>query len=91
MRINELLDIRSIELDAQVSDKLEAIDYMTKLMEQSGNLTDREAYKEGILSREQEGTTGIGDGIAIPHSKCAAVKKPGLAAMVVKNGVDYDS
>lgn len=91
MRINDLLDIRSIDLDAKVSTKMEAIDHMIGLMENSGNLTDREGYKAGVLAREEEGTTGIGDGIAIPHSKCAAVKKAGLAAMVVRNGVDYDS
>lgn len=91
MRINELLDIRSIDLDASVATKMEAIDTMTKLMENSGNLKNREAYKEGVLAREGEGTTGIGDGVAIPHAKCAAVKKAGLAAMVVKDGVDYDA
>ena len=91
MRINELLNIQSIDLDAQVSTKLEAIDHMTKLMEKGGNLKNREDYKKGVLAREEEGTTGIGDGVAIPHSKCAAVKKAGLSAMVVKNGVDYDA
>lgn len=91
MRINELLDIHSIDLDAHVSTKMETIDYMTKLMEKGGNLKDRNAYKEGVLAREGEGTTGIGDGVAIPHAKSAAVKKAGLAAMVVKNGVDYDA
>lgn len=91
MRINELLDIRSIDLDASVSTKMEAIDTMTKLMEKGGNLKNREAYKEGVLAREEEGTTGIGGGVAIPHAKCAAVKKAGLAAMVVKEGVDYDA
>ena len=91
MRINELLDIQSVDLDARVSTKLEAIDHMTKLMEKGGKLKNREQYKEGVIAREEEGTTGIGDGVAIPHSKCAAVKKAGLAAMVVKNGVEYDA
>ena len=91
MRISELLDIRAIDVNASVGSKAEAIDYMTHLMEESGNLYDREAYKKGVLAREEEGTTGIGEGIAIPHSKCAAVKHAGLAAMVVKDGVDYES
>lgn len=91
MRISELLSLQAIDVNASVASKAEAIDYMTRLMEKSGNLNDREAYKKGVLAREEEGTTGIGDGIAIPHSKCAAVKRAGLAAMVVKDGVDYES
>ncbi len=91
MRISELLSLKAVDVNASVSSKAEAIDYMTRLMEKSGNLNDREAYKKGVLAREEEGTTGIGDGIAIPHSKCAAVKHAGLAAMVVKGGVDYES
>ncbi len=91
MRINELLSKQAIDLNVSVSSKMEAIDYMTGLMEKAGNLYDREGYKEGVLAREEEGTTGIGEGIAIPHSRCAAVKKAGLAAMVVKDGVDYEA
>mgnify|MGYP002581548144 CR=1 FL=1 len=91
MRINELLSKQAIDLKVNVSSKAEAIDYMTRLMEKSGNLSDRETYKKGVLAREEESTTGIGDGIAIPHSKNAAVKKAGLAAVVIPNGVDYES
>lgn len=91
MRINELLSKQAIELNVSVSSKMEAIDYMTGLMERAGNLYDREGYKQGVLAREEEGTTGIGEGIAIPHSRCAAVKKAGLAAMIVKDGVDYEA
>ncbi len=91
MRISELLSLQAIDVNASVASKAEAIDYMTRLMEKSGNLNDREAYKKGVLAREEEGTTGIGEGIAIPHSKCAAVKRAGLAAMVVRDGVDYES
>ncbi len=91
MRISELLSLQAIDVNASVASKAEAIDYMTRLMEKSGNLSDREEYKKGVLAREEEGTTGIGEGIAIPHSKCAAVKHAGLAAMVVKDGVDYES
>ena len=91
MRISELLSPEAIDVNASVASKAETIDYMTRLMEKSGNLKDREAYKQGVLAREEEGTTGIGEGIAIPHSKCAAVKHAGLAAVVVKDGVDYES
>ena len=91
MRINELLSKQAIALNVSVSSKMEAIDYMTGLMERAGNLYDREGYKQGVLAREEEGTTGIGEGIAIPHSRCAAVKKAGLAAMIVKDGVDYEA
>lgn len=91
MRISELLSLQAIDVNASAASKAEVIDYMTHLMEKSGNLNDREAYKQGVLAREAEGTTGIGEGIAIPHSKCAAVKRAGLAAVVVKDGVDYES
>lgn len=91
MRISELLSQNAIDVNASVASKAEAIDYMTRLMERSGNLKDREAYKKGVLAREEEGTTGIGNGIAIPHSKCAAVERAGLAAMIVREGVDYAS
>lgn len=91
MRINELLSKQAIALNVSVSSKMEAIDYMTGLVERAGNLYDREGYKQGVLAREEEGTTGIGEGIAIPHSRCAAVKKAGLAAMIVKDGVDYEA
>ena len=91
MRINELLSKQAIALNVSVSSKMEAIDYMTGLMERAGNLYDREGYKQGVLAREEEGTTGIGEGIAIPHSRCAAVKKAGLVAMIVKDGVDYEA
>ena len=91
MRISELLSLQAIDLNTKAASKAEVIDYMTRLMEKAGNLNDREAYKKGVLAREEEGTTGIGEGIAIPHAKSAAVKKAGLAAAVIKDGVDYDS
>lgn len=91
MRIRELLSEKAIDLNVSVSSKMEAIDYMTGLMNRAGNLYDREGYKQGVLAREEEGTTGIGEGIAIPHSRCAAVKRAGLAAMVIKGGVDYEA
>ena len=63
---------------------------MVDLMAAS-NIRDKETYKAGALKRESEGTTGIGEGIAIPHAKTDAVQKPGLAAMVIQEGTDYDS
>lgn len=91
MRITDLLDKRSIDLDGKVSTKQETLDRMIALMNASGKLKDRDAYAVKVYAREQEGTTGIGEGIAIPHAKCAAVSRPGLAAMVVKGGVDFDA
>lgn len=91
MRITDLLDPAGIELNAAVNSKAEAIDRLIDLMNDAGNLNDKAAYKAAVLNREKSGTTGIGEGIAIPHAKTTAVKKAGLAAMVVKNGVDFDS
>lgn len=91
MKIVDLLKKESIDLNGTVSDKKETIEKMVSLMAAGGNITDVERYKEGVFLREEEGTTGIGEGIAIPHAKTDAVAKPGLAAMVVKDGVDYDS
>ncbi len=91
MRITDLLDKKSISLDASPKSKNEALDQIIELMAESGKLSDIEAYKKQVYAREEESTTGIGEGIAIPHGKCSAVSKPGLAAMVVKDGVDFDS
>lgn len=91
MRIIDLLDKRSVSLDSAVSSKSEALDAVIDLMCKSGKISDREEYRKKVYAREEESTTGIGEGIAIPHGKCDAVKAPGLAAMVVKNGVDFDS
>ena len=91
MRIRELLSRQSIALGAKSANKKDIIEKMTVLMEASGNLTDRKQYLKGVLKREAEGTTGIGEGVAIPHAKNAAVKKAGLAAMVLKQTVDFDS
>ena len=91
MRITDLLDVKSISLDLAPGSKSEALDMAIDLMVKSGKINDREAYKKQVYLREEESTTGIGEGIAIPHGKCDAVDKPGLAAMVIKNGVDFDS
>lgn len=91
MRIRELLKKEGIALGVKVDSKDAAIDYLIDLHAKSGNITDKAEFKKGILAREESGSTGVGDGIAIPHSKNAAVKQPGLAAMTVPDGVDYDS
>ena len=91
MRITDLLDARSILLDASPKSKSEALDQIVDLMVRSEKINDKEAYRKQVYAREEESTTGIGEGIAIPHGKCDAVTKPGLAAMVVKDGVDFDS
>ena len=91
MKITELLDVKSIALNVNVSSKDETIDKLIDLMYESGKISDKSEYKKGILAREALSTTGIGDGIAIPHAQVATVKKAGLAAMTIQNGVDYDS
>ena len=91
MRITDLLDKRSISLNETPKTKSEALDRIIDLMVASGKINDREAYREQVYAREEESTTGIGEGIAIPHGKCDAVTKPGLAAMVVKDGVEFDA
>ena len=91
MRITGLLDKRAISLDAAPKSKQEALDTIIDLMLKSGKIDDKEAYRKQVYAREEESTTGIGEGIAIPHGKCSAVNAPGLAAMVVKDGVDFES
>jgi len=91
MRITDLLKADGIKLNSQVSSKSAAIDELVDLHEKCGNLKDVAAYKEGILKREQMGTTAIGMEVAIPHAKSEAVKAPALAAITVPNGVDYES
>lgn len=91
MKITELLKPESIGLGVNVSNKEEAIDSLVSLMEKGGRLHDKAGYKEGILARESLGSTAVGDGIAIPHAKVAAVKEPGLAAITVPDGVDYEA
>lgn len=91
MRITDLLKACSVELNGTPQTKEETIKQMVALMEKGGNVTDVEKYKAGVFAREEEGTTGIGEGIAIPHAKTDAVNAPGLAAMVIPAGVDYDA
>ena len=91
MKIRDLLAVESIDLNGKVTGKNETIDAMVALMAKSGKINDVEKYRKGVYAREEEGTTGIGEGIAIPHCKSDAVSEPGLAAMVIKDGVDFDA
>lgn len=91
MRIRELLAVESIELNGKANGKKAVLDKMVDLMAKSGKIKDIDVYRKGVYAREEESTTGIGEGIAIPHCKSDAVIRPGLAAMVVPNGVDFDS
>ena len=91
MRIRELLAVESIDLNAKAASKKEALDHAVDLMARSGKISDVETYRNGVYAREEEGTTGIGEGIAIPHCKSDVVKAPGLAAMRVAGGVDFQS
>ena len=91
MRIVDLLHEQGIDLNFAPKNKAEAIDMLVELMDKTGNLNDKDGYKEAILAREDLSTTGIGDGIAIPHGKTKAVKNASLAAAVSKEGVDYDA
>ena len=91
MRVRDLLGAESIELQGKAATKKEVIEQMVQLMAKRGNINDLEKYEKGVFAREEEGTTGIGEGIAIPHCKSDAVSAPGLAAMVLPQGVDYDA
>ena len=91
MKITDLLKKSGIALNPSVNTKEEAINKLVDLMDSTGRLNDKNAYKDAVLARESLSTTGIGDNIAIPHAKTTAVKEPGLSAMVLAKGIDYDS
>jgi fructose PTS system EIIBC or EIIC component len=91
MRITDLLDPRSIRLNGTARDKSDAITQMVDLISASGKITNRTQYTDGVYEREKEGSTAVGDGIAIPHCKSDAVTAPALAAMTVPAGVDYEA
>lgn len=91
MRIIDLLKKESIVPGAEITSRAEAIDLLIDLHEKAGDLTNKAEYKKGILKREEEGTTAIGEGIAIPHAKSEAVKQAGLTAITVPGGVDYQA
>lgn len=89
MKIRDLLKPESVIINADIDSKDQAIQKLIDLHDAAGNLSDKQIYTEGILKREEESTTAVGEGIAIPHAKSEAVKKPGLAAMTVPEGIDY--
>lgn len=91
MRITDLLAPESIQLSLEAADKTDVLNKMVDLMAKSGKINDVETYRKGVFAREEEGTTGVGDGIAIPHCKAAAVSAPGLAAATVPAGVEYEA
>ena len=91
MRVTELLKNASIDLNAHVKDKQDAIAHLADLMEKGGNLKNKAQYLKDVRAREASGTTGLGDGIATPHAKSAGVKAPGLAAMTIPEGIDFES
>jgi fructose PTS system EIIBC or EIIC component len=91
MKIRDLLSEACIELNGQAADKKDVLNQMVDLMAKGGAIRDVEKYRAGVFAREEEGNTGTGEGIAIPHCKSDAVSKPALAAMVIKNGVDFQA
>ncbi len=91
MKIRDLLDPKSIKLNGSAASKADAIEQMVSLMAKSGKISDVEVYHKGVLAREEESTTAVGEGVAIPHCKSDSVKAPGLAAMTIPAGVDYDA
>ena len=91
MKITDLLSKDAIKLNGIANSKQDAINKLVDLMAKNGNLTNKEKYTQVVLKREEEGSTGIGEGIAIPHGKTDAVSKPGLSAMVINDGVEFDS
>ena len=91
MKIVDLINKKSISLNLKATDKSDAIDKLVDLVNNSGNLNNKEEYKKAIIARENQSTTGIGEGIAIPHAKTSSVKNACLAAAICKDGVDYES
>lgn len=91
MQITDLLKRESVELNGSAGSKAEALDKLIQLMVKQGNIADPEEYRKKVFAREEEGSTGVGEGVAIPHAKTAAVTRPGLAFMRCANGVEFDS
>lgn len=91
MQITDLLKRESVELNGSAGSKAEALDKLIQLMVKQGNIADPEEYRKKVFAREEEGSTGVGEGVAIPHAKTAAVTRPGLAFMRCSDGVEFDS
>ena len=91
MRITDLLKASAIDLNVSAKSKEDVLKQAVELMAKQGNITDKEEYLKAVFAREEEGTTGVGEGIAIPHGRCEGVSDPGLIAMVIPAGVDYEA
>ena len=91
MKITDLLSKESVLLNADVNDKEACLVKLVDLMDASGKISDKKSYLDAVYEREKEGTTGVGNGIAIPHGRCSGVKEPGLAAMTIPSGVEYNA
>ena len=91
MKITDLLSKESVLLNADVNDKEACLVKLVDLMDASGKISDKKSYLDAVYEREKEGTTGVGNGIAIPHGRCKGVKEPGLAAMTINGGVEYNA
>ena len=91
MKITDLLKKESIDLNVKISNKDELLEKAIDLMMKNGNILDKEKYKKLVFEREKEGSTGIGERIAIPHGKVDCVKNPGISAMVIPDGANFDS
>lgn len=91
MKITDLLKESAVLLNVSAADKEDVLKQAVELMDKQGNIIDKDDYLKAVFAREEEGTTGVGDGIAIPHGRCEGVKEPGLVAMVIPNGVDYEA
>ena len=91
MKITDLLKESNIILNAKATSKQDVLEQITCLMDKSGNVANLETYRKDVLAREQESSTGVGESIAIPHAKSSGIKNAGLVAMVLPNGVDFDS
>ena len=91
MKITDLLSKESVLLNIDVKDKDACLVKLVDLMDASGKISDKKLYLDAVQEREKEGTTGVGNGIAIPHGRCSGVKEPGLAAMTINGGVEYNA
>ena len=91
MKITDLLTKESIDLNVKASNKKDVIEQAVELMEQNGNINNKQEYLRLVMKREEEGSTGVGEGIAIPHGKGGVISEPGLVAMVIPDGVDFDA
>lgn len=91
MKITDLLSIDSIEIGSSYKDKDELLKNAVKLMCRSGIINNEKEYLNSVMEREKESTTGVGNGIAIPHGRCKAVDKAGLAAIVLNKPVEYEA